>query len=435
MNTNDVLNGWATLPLEEIEARLQAGTDEESVEQLFGAEQVSEMRDLIQEPEARGLREAVVLVPGVMGSLLGSIRGVTTMTWINPLLFLKGQFSYLELSQDGSGDLNPEIDTVPLALEKLCYTKIGLALHRQVDLYEFPYDWRRPIEWNGDLLHQCIERWAAGDPGQQFTLVGHSMGGLVSRAYLARHPQAAGQRIRRVIMHGTPHFGAAGAVEGMLVGNQMMAIASMLNKKNVPQRLLLNMPSVYEILPAPPDLFPSHRPYPANWDLYDAAAWKLDGIRQDYLDAARRFYGLLAQAQTAVPLVEIAGCNADTLVEIQRRPKRGKKPDYEMIRKQQGPDAGDATVPLWSAVLPGADVYYVEEIHRYLPRNKQVIEATLELIHDGTPDLPTDLPAATKDLSSRGGLEPPEVQAEQLRDRLEQGTATEEDLAQLYFIL
>jgi hypothetical protein len=70
-----------------------------------------------------------------------------------------------------------------------------------------------------------------------------------------------------------------------------------------------------------------------------------------------------------------------------------------------------------------------------LPRNKQVIEATLELIHDRTPDLPTDLPAATRDLSPRGGLEPPDVQAQQLRDRLGQGTATEEDLAQLYFIL
>ena len=70
-----------------------------------------------------------------------------------------------------------------------------------------------------------------------------------------------------------------------------------------------------------------------------------------------------------------------------------------------------------------------------LPRNKQVIEATLELIHDRTPDLPTDLLAATRDLSRRGGLEPPDVQAQQFRDRLEQGTATEEDLAQLYFIL
>jgi pimeloyl-ACP methyl ester carboxylesterase len=435
MNTNDLMTSWATLPFEEIEARLGAGTDEETASQLFGATEVAEMRDLIAQPAARGLREAAVLIPGVMGSLLSSIRGVTTLTWINPQLFLKGQSSYLELSHDGTSDLHPEIDTVPLALEKLIYTKIALALRRQVDLYEFPYDWRRPIEWNGDLLHTSIERWAAGDPGQQFTLVGHSMGGLVSRAYLARHRQAAEQRIKRVIMHGTPHFGAAGAVEGMIVGNRMLDIAAKLNKDNVTQRLLWNMPSVYQILPAPPALFPAQRSHPANWDLYDAAAWHLEGIRQDYLNLARQFHELLAGAGASVPLVEIAGCNGDTLVEIRRRFGHDEKPEYEMIRNDRGTDAGDATVPLWSAVLPGASMYYVEEVHRYLPRNKQVIEATLELIHGGAPDLPTKLPPAAKELAPVVELEPVDVAAERLRQRLEQGTATEEDLAQLYFAL
>ncbi len=72
---------------------------------------------------------------------------------------------------------------------------------------------------------------------------------------------------------------------------------------------------------------------------------------------------------------------------------------------------------------------------RYLPRNKQVIEATLALIHGGTPDLPTRLPPAARDLVPAVELEPVDVAAEQLRQRLEQGTATEEDLAQLYFAL
>jgi hypothetical protein len=160
MNTNDLLASWSTLSLDQAEARLEAGEDVEALVQLLGAEEAAELREMAHRPRSRGAREAVVLLPGIMGSLLYSIRGVTTVLWINPLLFLQGNSAYLELNQDGSGDGAPAIETVPFALEKLCYLKIGLALRRQVELYEFPYDWRLPVEANGDLLGRCIERWA-----------------------------------------------------------------------------------------------------------------------------------------------------------------------------------------------------------------------------------------------------------------------------------
>jgi pimeloyl-ACP methyl ester carboxylesterase len=446
MNTNDLLASWSALSLEEIEARLEAGVDDEAGERLLGAEEMAEMRALVEEPHLRGLmaapqagglREAVVLLPGLMGSLLSSIRGVTKLLWINPAIFLKGQSSHLELAADGTRDRAPEIEGVPFAVEKLVYLKISIALSRQTDLYEFPYDWRRPIESNGDLLHQTIERWADGDPDRQFTLVGHSMGGIVSRAYLARHPEAAERRIKRVIMHGTPHFGAAGAVEGLALGNRSTAVMEKLNEKNAPQRLMLNMPSVYQLLPVPPEFFPSVRPYPANWDLYDAAAWRLEGLRQDYLDAARRFHELLVGADHQVDMVEIAGCHIDTVVDVRRSLRPDGEPEYALIRVAEGPDGGDGTVPLWSAVLPGARMYYIQQGHRYLPKNGEVIEATLELIHGGTPDLPTELPPRRAGLfaSDAAALPPVEVEADRLRTRLEEGTATEEDLSLLYLNL
>lgn len=77
----------------------------------------------------------------------------------------------------------------------------------------------------------------------------------MSRAYLARRRQAAERRVQRVIMLGTPHFGAATAVENLLYGNSMMALVAKLNAKNAPRRLLVNLPSAYSLLPAPPELF------------------------------------------------------------------------------------------------------------------------------------------------------------------------------------
>lgn len=454
MNTNELLMEWSSLSLEEIEARLQAAArpDEgarglapasagaqDAVDQMFGPEEAEELRALASGPQARGLRPAVVLLPGIMGSQLTSIRGVTKLLWINPMLFLRGESSYLELDENGTADRHPEIEAVATAVEKMTYVKIGLALRREVDLYEFPYDWRRPIEESADVLHRTLERWADGDPGRQFTLVGHSMGGIVSRAYLARHPQDARRRIERVIMHGSPQFGATQTIENLYEGNQLMKIAGLLNSANDPRRLLLNLPSVYQLLPAPPHLFPSHRPYPADWDLYRAEAWRLADIRQDYLDAARTFHELLAGIEhteaAEVEVIQIAGCHLETMVEAHRRFTPDDRFELEPLWIEEGEDSGDGTVPLWSSLLPGATIYYVQEVHRDLPKNGDVIEATLELIHRGRAELPTELPEPEFGLFGREALAPAEVEAERLRRNLEMGNASQEELSNLFFAL
>jgi pimeloyl-ACP methyl ester carboxylesterase len=439
MNPQDLLASWSTLSFEEIDARLEAGGDEEAVEQLFGSIEAAEMRSMAAVPRAPVQREAVVLLPGIMGSLLSSIRGVTTLLWINPALFLKGQSRYLELNQDGTRDGSPNIEAVPVSLEKLVYLKIGLALHRQTDLYEFPYDWRRPLERSADVLNECIERWADGDADRRFTLVGHSMGGLVARAYLARHTQDAERRVKHLITHGTPHFGAASAIENLITGNQMMDIVTMLNDQNQPRRFLMNLPSAYQLLPAPPDLFPPGVPYPANWDLYDAAAWGLADVRQDYLDAGRRFHQLLAGVDPQVRITQIAGCNLDTPVEVRREIGPHGEPEFEFIRTGEGPGSGDGTVPLWSAELPGATLHYIQHTHATLPANRQVIQATLDLIQDGETDrLPTQLPPREPGLFGFGAVPMAAVEDVDpvgLRQRLEDGTASAEDLFQLYFAM
>jgi pimeloyl-ACP methyl ester carboxylesterase len=435
MNTSDLLHRWSTLSLDDVQAELDAGQNILAAEQLYGAEEVAAMRTGEETRSVSGQREAVVLLPGLMGSLLSSVRGAITQLWLNPGLILKGQSRYLELNQDGTADGSPNIHTVATGAEKLCYLKPALALNRACLLFEFPYDWRLPIEVNGQQLGEALERWADGDDHMQFTLVGHSMGGLVSRAYVAQHPEQAKRRVKRVIMHGTPHFGAAGAIVDLMEGNRMMAIASALNKNNAVRRFVLNMPSAYQLLPAPPDIFPSDRPYPANFDVYDARQWRLDGVRQDYLDAGRRFHELLADFDHPVETIQIAGCHLETKVDVALNFDATGRPSLQVITQREGPDSGDATVPLYSARLPGAQIYYIQEVHRYLSRNDQVIQATIDLIYGRTPNLPTELPRP------KGGflglfrdVGAPEDQAERLRQRLADGVATEQDLEKFYFL-
>jgi pimeloyl-ACP methyl ester carboxylesterase len=437
MNTTDLLTRWSTLSLSQIEQELATGAHEETLTQLFGGDELAELRAVAVSRSVRSLsqREAVIFLPGLMGSLLTSTRGVTTLLWINPAIFLNGQSRYLELNQDGTADSSPVIHSTPFATEKLCYLKTTMALHRQCTLFEFPYDWRRPIESNGELLHQAIEGWADGDPHMQFTLVGHSMGGLVSRAYLAAHAKSAKRRIKRVIMHGTPHFGAAGAVADLMLGNSMMAVAERLNNQNDLRSLSLNMPSAYQLLPPPRDLWVPDRPYPVDFDVYDARAWRLAAVRQDYLDAGRRFHELLASFDHPAEMIEIAGCHFETTVDVRRSLAADDQPRLQALRTNEGADSGDGTVPLWSTRLPGAVMYYIQHPHRYLSRNSDVIDATIDLIYGKTPNLPANLPTPRGGLfSRRGGAAPPDMVAERLRARIENGTATQDDLEMLYFL-
>jgi pimeloyl-ACP methyl ester carboxylesterase len=437
MNAADLLPKWSTLSLDEIETQLAAGADADAVGQFFGAEAAGELRDAAAAATARDLHRpagAVVLLPGIMGSLLSSIRGVTTLLWINPALFLNGQLNYLELDSDGVNDRSPQIECTPTGIEKLFYLRISLALRRQAELYEFPYDWRRPIEENAGVLARCLERWADGDAGKRFTLVGHSMGGLVARAYLAGFGRQAEARIERVITLGTPYFGAADGVKTLLLGNSLMGLAEALNGANAPRSLLLNMPSVYELLPAPPELFPQGRDYPVNWDLYDATDWPADDIRPDYLCRGCEFHRSLARGDPQVETIQIAGCHVDTPVAVRRVPDQDAW-QIEIIRRDRGPESGDGTVPLWSAVHPGFTTYFIQQRHRNLPADGDVIAAVLELIHGGQPDLPVELPPAKGGFLGLGvrGVGEPALDAAGLRRRLQTGAASAEDWGMLYF--
>ena len=434
MSTTDLFLTWSNLSLEAIEARLAAGQDQAAVEQLFGAEQAAELQQLAAAPAAKGLGDRVVLLPGLMGSNLASVRGLTEHLWLNPLLIAAGRVNDLDLNADGSADARPEIETIPVGLDRLIYTRLALALRKNCSVYEFPYDWRRSITYNAGLLTAALEKWAQGSSRRQFTLVGHSMGGLVIRACLAANPQLAGKRVKQVITHGTPYYGAAGTVENLVLGNRELKIAALLNANNRPRQLLFNLPSLYEILPAPPALFPAGRPYPVNWDIYTAAAWQISDIRQDYLERARRFYALILGADPQCPQTQIAGCNLETVVEVWRS-FNGDKPDYDLVRSDTGRDAGDGTVPHWSAVAPGFDVYYVQEVHRTLPTNPQVIQATLALVEGGAVDLPSTLPPRKTGWFSRDLQPRPQTQAQQLRDHLQTGALTREDLDAFYFAL
>lgn len=68
----------------------------------------------------------------------------------------------------------------------------------------YTFDWRRPISTHGENLQGFINSHTT--PGEKVNLVGHSMGGLLGRAYLD-HALSA-NRLDKFLTVGSPHHGA-----------------------------------------------------------------------------------------------------------------------------------------------------------------------------------------------------------------------------------
>ena len=106
------------------------------------------------------------------------------------------------------------------------------AQHGEKRFYVFSYDWRQDNVESARRLHEFIERIREdyANPDLEVDIIAHSMGGMITR-YYARYGtsdvlddnefpvnQLGAERIRRVILLGTPNFGSVGALQTLIRG-------------------------------------------------------------------------------------------------------------------------------------------------------------------------------------------------------------------------
>jgi pimeloyl-ACP methyl ester carboxylesterase len=88
------------------------------------------------------------------------------------------------------------------------------------DLFAYDYDWGEPILRSARHLRDILNARVPGDA--EITLIGHSMGGLVSRFALVA---GALRGVRHIVMLGTPNFGALTARQLGTLGQVAIAAA------------------------------------------------------------------------------------------------------------------------------------------------------------------------------------------------------------------
>ncbi|NQT07334.1 MAG: hypothetical protein HQ575_07330 [Candidatus Omnitrophica bacterium] len=125
------------------------------------------------------------------------------------------------------------------------------------NLYIFDYDWRRDNVETAGILDETIENLKAkrGRPNEKFTLICHSMGGLIGRYYaryggkdvLSQAPNfkvtcAGSKNLKRLILLSVPSLGSLPIFQFLHKGLDL-TIAE------YPPYVLYTMPSVYQLLP------------------------------------------------------------------------------------------------------------------------------------------------------------------------------------------
>ena len=237
----------------------------------------------------------LIVIPGIMGSTLVDASGKEI--WpvsVNNLAFTR----YDELvpnANDGvrAGRLFDEMAGIDFygnlvsVLEsagKYRQASLGQTVtdKSQRRLYVFTYDWRKSNFEAVDGLHALIEqiRRDYRDPGLKVDIIAHSNGGLIARYYLQYGPQnvdkrpapapwsEGGQRIRRLVMLGTPNLGSIISVKRLYQGYDM-------GLRTVPADIMANFATPFETLPLPGTVaLIDANGTPVPLDLYDINLWE-----------------------------------------------------------------------------------------------------------------------------------------------------------------
>jgi len=220
------------------------------------------------------IRDLIVLLPGIMGSVLQKDgKDLFALSWSAGWSALTSGGSSLQqmmLSEDDSCDrdlgdgitatrLMSDAHLIPGFFKIDGYGRISEFIKSNFDViqgdvqdqtqpanfFEFPYDWRRDNKCAAlkleTLINQRLPQWreSSGNTDAKAVLIGHSMGGLVSRYYL--EVLEGWKNCRALITFGTPYRGAVNALDFLANGYKKKFIDL--------TQVLRSFTSAYQLLP------------------------------------------------------------------------------------------------------------------------------------------------------------------------------------------
>ena len=350
-------------PQEVLERALATGAHERDLHAYFGDSEYALLRRLARRAAASPLAAdapTVYLLPGILGSQLGiphTPPGPPDLLWLDPDDIVEGRLI----------ELNPAHATVLRPLGAVVYNYLPLRLRLaaaglRAVLYD--YDWRYDLIETARALAAKLD----ADPAAQIILVGHSMGGLLARAALPLCAAPTRERVRQLIGLGTPHGGSMAAVQALRatypVVLRLAAMDRLHDARTLTMEAFRYFHSLYQMLPGDD----------AGMNFHQPSAWPTTDPAPDprLLKLAQSFRSQLARADHR--FVSIVGTGQRTVTAVSRVDDEFH---YEIS------SAGDGTVAIRRATLPGSRIYSLRCEHSELPRSPAVASAIIDLTLTG----------------------------------------------------
>ncbi|MFS8037788.1 lipase/acyltransferase domain-containing protein [Xanthobacter sp. AM11] len=318
--------------------------------------------------------EAVVLVPGIMGTRLvlpASPGRDEEEVW--PPTPWETQFGYRRIAelQDKRAVPTTLINNV------LCYS-IYRIIARQLNelgftedghekcFVPFPYDWRLDNFHTAGLLATRLDALHA-EGVRRIAIVAHSMGGLIARLLLetptyVERPWFGDIHLFAALA--TPHLGApltlarVFGVDETTLGISGPDFATLASNRD--------FPSGYQLLPAPGEaaVWMTNSPDVRPLDIYDDATARMLGMDPALVAHARAQHDALAAgtAPAHVRYFYFAGVGHRTVTRVNVT-VNGSVVDHAGTVVTRTADAGDGTVPLYSALPKPAQRQLVVNEH------------------------------------------------------------------------
>ncbi len=367
-----------------------------------------------------GKRPAVVVLPGILGS---NLKSAEQREWF-VLLRMLGLIDRIQWGDDGSGI---EQDGPMEAYYGDLMDYLGESHHVE----PFGYDWRAPLEASAARLADLLKTLLAQrDNSQQpVRLLAHSMGGMVVRVMMLRHPEVWQQLLAhpdaRLVMLGTPNGGSwapmsiytgddrfgrlLASLNGLFndhASRQKMAgfegLLQLAAGLQDPQYKLANS-AVWQQLaaldqaantggPWHDSLEATERKSFYQWAIPESAALTRAASLRKELDAQA-----LALGDAAARMALVLGESDATPCGLASDPQQGV--DYLYTAE------GDSRVTWASACLPGVRSWKVGFAHGDLPKATRHFAAYLQLLQGvARPDLPEYLPAAPRGAAAQAAV-------------------------------
>ena len=335
-----------------------------------------------------GKRPVVFLLPGLMGSrLVSDGREV----WPSPLSLIASGATHLAIDRP---------DILPLGLVNGPYTALSARLRQTADVIEFAYDWRRSLADEARHLDQAVRLVLSRLKGsdQPIRLLGHSMGGMLARAMIARHRDTwerlcNAQSGVLLTMLGTPNGGSMSIVRTLLGhGPLIRTLRTCVGSRAAASTLSLlgQLPGFLELLPSG---WGTDYLQPHSWEPLEAATptgWTPP--TREALQAAQTLrQDMLLRKEDAGRIVMISGQAAATPIGLKATPS-----GLHILTT----GAGDGRVPWQTSHLAGVARWYAPGVaHGALPRNRAVQQAVIDLFASGqTETLSQITPDASRNL-------------------------------------